>query len=152
MISSICEDFFKRISRGHWARSKMHKKMDVTLKIQLFSIQGRVFLYIVNTLHFQQPQSVERFSLQINAHDHIIWKCILELKHFTPFEWYPELLGGTQGAVSTCKMDITLRIQLSNTYNFAAFWPTETHFTSLERSKPLLLTHCLNKRLAAFSI
>ena len=31
----------------------------------------------------------------------------------------------------------------------AALWPTETHSTSLERSKPLLLTHLLSKSLVA---
>ena len=34
--------------------------------------------------------------------------------------------------------------------SFAALWPTETHSTSFERSKPRLLTQSLSKRLEAF--
>ena len=34
--------------------------------------------------------------------------------------------------------------------NFAALWSTETHSTSFERAKRLLLTHSLSKRLEAF--
>ena len=34
----------------------------------------------------------------------------------------------------------------------AALWPTETHSTSFERSKPLLLTQYLSKSLEALSI
>ena len=35
------------------------------------------------------------------------------------------------------------------TCNFAVLWPTKTHSTSLERSKPLLLIQTLSKSLAA---
>ena len=36
--------------------------------------------------------------------------------------------------------------------SYAVLWPTETHSTSLERSKPLLLTQSMSKSLAALLI
>ena len=44
---------------------------------------------------------------------------------------------------------IFFRFQTLTACSFAALWPTETHSTSFERSKPHLLTQSLSKRLEA---
>ena len=47
-------------------------------------------------------------------------------------------------------LDDLIILKVWKSTKLAVFWPTETHSTSFERSKPLLLTHSQSKKLGEF--